>query len=36
LEDVVLDRNITIAATLTKEDELQMLSALQKNKDIFA
>jgi hypothetical protein len=36
LEEAVLDRRVTIAATLSKDDELQLLSALQKNKDIFA
>ena len=36
LEDVILERKIIIAATLSEEDELQLLSTLQKNKDIFS
>ena len=36
LEEAVPDRKVTIATTLRREEELQLLSVLQKNKDILA
>ena len=36
LEEAVPDRKVTISATLSREEELELLNVLQKNQDIFA
>jgi hypothetical protein len=36
LEDVVLDRKITIGANLSKAEEAELIETLAKNKDVFA
>ena len=36
LQEAVPDRKVTISATLSIEEELELLDALQKNQDIFA
>ncbi|XP_066374594.1 uncharacterized protein [Miscanthus floridulus] len=36
LEDVVLDRKVTIRGNLSKEEEAELIETLAKNKDIFA
>ena len=36
LQEAVPDRKVTISATLSKEEELELLDVLQKNQDIFA
>ena len=36
LEDVVLDRKVTIRGNLSKEEEAELLETLAKNKDFFA
>ena len=36
LQEAALDRKVTISATLSREEELELLDVLQKNQDIFA
>jgi hypothetical protein len=35
LEDLVLDRKVTIGADLSKAEEIELIETLAKNKDIF-
>ena len=36
LEDVVPDRKVTIGGNLSKEEEVELIETLAKNKDVFA
>ena len=36
LEDVVLGRKVTIGGNLSKEEEVELIKTLAKNKDVFA
>ena len=35
LEDAVLDRKVTVGGNLSKEEEVELIKTLAKNKDIF-
>ena len=36
LEDAVLDKKVTIGGNLSKEEEVELIKTLAKNKDVFA
>ena len=36
LEDIVIDRKVTVGGNLLKEEEAKLIETLAKNKDVFA